>query len=264
MTGDEQRKTALITGASSGIGAELARQFAGDQWDVILVARREEKLRELGSELEGKHAIKSHVITCDLSKTDAPTELHARVQELGVTVDALVNNAGFGLLGRFAKLDLQRQLDMVQVNVMALTHLTALFLPEMISRKRGGVLNVGSTAGFQPGPFMAVYFASKAYVLSFSEAIAEELIGTGVTVTCLAPGPTESEFGSKSGMSSSPLFRFGGTMPTESVARAGYRAFRRGKILVVPGIPNKFGTFMVRLVPRIVARKFVKIVQWPA
>ena len=182
------KETALITGASSGIGLDLARLFAKDGHDVVLVARSEGKLREIAAELERDFGMTAHVIVADLAKPDAPQTL---VAQLPVDVDVLVNNAGFGVLGPFVETDLAKELEMIQVNVVALTHLTKLLLPPMVARRRGRVLNVASTAAFQPGPLMAVYYATKAYVLSFSEAIADELRDSGVTVTALCPGPTE-------------------------------------------------------------------------
>ena len=175
-------------------------------------------------------------------------------------MDVVVNNAGFGSVGCVADLPVERQLNMIQVNVAALTSLTGLFLPGMIQRRRGGILNVGSTAGFQPGPNMAVYYATKAYVLSFTEALAEELVGSEINATCLAPGPTESGFGADSGMEASIFFKFG-AMKARSVAQAGYRGFRRGKVIVVPGLKNRLLAFSVRLGPRTIVRKLVKRLQ---
>jgi uncharacterized protein len=171
-----------------------------------------------------------------------------------VSVDVLVNNAGFGAVGAFAETPAERLLDMVQVNLTALTHLTRLLLPPMIERRRGGVLNVGSTAGFQAGPGMAVYYATKAFVLSLTEALSDETAGTGLRLTLLAPGPTQTEFAAAAQMESALLFHLG-TMSAAAVARAGYRGFRAGKRIVIPGFLNRLGAFMVRFVPRAVARK---------
>ena len=178
----------------------------------------------------------------------------------GQVVNVVVNNAGFGDVGAVATLSLERQSEMIRVNVVALTELTRLFLPGMIQRRRGGILNVGSTAGYQPGPNMAVYYATKAFVLSFSEALAEELLGTGVTSTCLNPGPTATGFADAAHMGDALLFQLG-TMDAGAVARRGYRGFRRGKVIVVPGLKNKLGTLAVRLVPRRLVRKLVKRLQ---
>jgi hypothetical protein len=198
--------------------------------------------------------VDARVVVADLAQPEAPTHILRHLQTAGFKVDVLVNNAGFGAQGRFAELPLDRQLQMVQVNVTSLTHLTRLLLPGMIERRRGGVLNVASTAAFQPGPLMAVYYATKAYVLSFSEALAEEVAGTGVTVTALCPGPTETGFGEAAQMKDSRLFRLGRMSPA-SVAEIGHKAFRRGRAVVVTGVRNRLLAFSVRLSPRSVARK---------
>jgi short-subunit dehydrogenase len=255
-------ETALITGASAGIGTELARLFAADKSSLVLVARRKEKLEEIAAELRSKYGIDVRVVAADLGRPDAPQEVVDRLAAEKVTIDVLVNNAGFGALGAFAELDTARQVEMVQVNVAALTHLTRLLLPDMIERRKGGVLNVASTAGFQPGPYMAVYYATKAYVVSFSEALHDELTDSksargGVTVTCLCPGPTETEFAATAEMEKSRMFKLR-PMTAEQVARIGYRAFRRGKLLVVTGWMNYLGTLGARYSPRFVARGIAK------
>jgi len=253
-------ETALITGASSGIGCELAKLFAADKSNLVLVARRQEKLDQLAAELRRDDGVEVRVLAKDLADPQSPQAIFDALAAESVTVDVLVNNAGFGAVGPVAALPVERQMDMVQVNVAALTHLTRLFLPGMIERGRGGILNVGSTAGFQPGPNMAVYYATKAFVLSFTEALAEELIGSCVKATCLAPGPTATEFGVDSGMEKFTIFKFG-TMNAKTVAQAGYRGFRRGKVIVIPGLTNKLGAFSVRFVPRAWVRKLVKRLQ---
>ncbi len=250
----------LITGASSGIGLELAKLFAADKSSLILVARNRGALEMLAEELKRDHGVDVLVEPNDLADAAAPQALFNRLEAKGIAVDVLVNNAGFGSLGKFADLPAQRHLDMIQVDVTALTHLSGLFLPGMIERGRGGILNVGSTAGFQPGPNMAVYFAAKAFVVSFTEALAEELAGTKIKITCLAPGPTATGFAAASDVEHTLLFRLG-TMDAKSVAKAGYRGFRLGKVLVIPGFRNKFGVFAVRLGPRNVVRKIVKRLQ---
>ena len=255
-----RRETALVTGASSGIGEELARLFAADGADLVLVARREERLRRLATELEGAHGTASRIEPVDLSEPAEVAALCERLEAAGVSVDVLVNNAGFGARGGVAELDPGRQLQMLRLNVEALTSLTRALLPGMLERGRGGVLNVASVAGFQPGPFMAVYYASKAYVLSFSEALAEELRGSGVTVTALAPGPTVTEFESEAGLEGRLLFRLG-PMAAGPVARAGYRGLRRGRVLVVPGIGNKALAFSHRIFPRWMVRRVVRKLQ---
>jgi short-subunit dehydrogenase len=239
----------LITGASGGIGRDLAHLFAADGYNLILVARRADKLGELASELQAKHHVGAVALPIDLAEPAAPEEIFHVLEEQGMPVDVLVNNAGFGTFGQFARADLHEQLQMLQVNVAALTHLTRLFLPGMLRAKRGRILNVASTAAFQPGPYMAVYYATKAYVLSFSEAIAAELAGSGVTVTALCPGPTSTGFQHRAGVENSALFR-ANTMTSQAVARIGYRGLMRGKRLVITGAKNKLLAFGTRLVPR--------------
>ena len=241
--------TALITGASSGLGREFARLFSADGHDVLLVARRRDRLEALAEELGRAHGVKAHVLAHDLGEPASPQRIRDEAQTLGVEVDFLVNNAGFGLTGPFAAADLKRELEMVQVNVTALVELTGLFLPRMVSRRRGRILNIGSTAGFQPGPFMATYYASKAFVNSFTEAIAYELEGSGVTVTLSCPGATATEFAGHAGNEKSLLFRMGAA-DSASVAREAYNAMRAGQRLVIHGITNKVGVQALRASPR--------------
>lgn len=245
--------TVLVTGASSGIGRALAREFASHGYDVVLVARREEALQEVSRELKSR----VHLVPMDLARAGAGQALAHELRMRGVQVDVVVNNAGFGLQGEFADLPVDQQLEMIQLNVTTLTELTRLFLPEMLARKQGGVLNVASTAAFQPGPLMAVYYATKAFVLSFTEAVTEEIAGTGVKVSCLCPGPTESEFAQRADMQGTPLFR-GHVMTSEEVARAGYEGWVAGQAVIVPGFSNRRGTWLVRLAPRAIVRKIVK------
>jgi hypothetical protein len=249
--------TALITGASSGIGLDLAHLFAQDGHDVVLVARSEDKLRELAKELEAKHKIAAHVIAADLARPDTPQQIFERAP----AVDFLVNNAGFGTSGKFAETDLAAELEMIQVNVTAVTHLTKLFLPPMLQRGRGRILNVASTAAFQPGPLMAAYYATKAYVLSFSEAIAEELRGTGVTVTALCPGPVATGFQKTANLGSQTLLKLMRPVSSMSVARTAYRALMRGQRVVIPGLKNKIGVQSIRITPRALATKVVRALQ---
>jgi len=243
-----QRETALITGASSGIGLDLARLMARD-FDLILTARNQSRLEHLAKELQDQHGNRVHVIPGDLARPEAPEEIFAEIKQRSLQVHVLVNNAGFGGYGPFAETGLQAELDMIQVNITALTQLTQLTLPGMLERKRGRIMNVASTAGFQPGPLMAVYYATKAYVISFSEAIANELKDSGITVTCLCPGATETEFAKRADMEKSRLFKIG-RMRSEDVARAGYRAMLRGKTLVIPGAKNWLLAESVRFSPR--------------
>jgi len=253
----QNSETVLITGASSGIGLELARCFAADKCRLVLVARNTKALQSLADELRHEHGIQPIVLTADLSRPETPAGVFSELQQDGVALDVLVNNAGFGAHGAFAGLPLQRQLEMIQVNVAALTELSGLFLPGMIGRKRGGVLNVGSVAGFVSGPGMAVYFATKAYVLSFSEALAEELAGTGLTVTALCPGPTATNFGNVARGPNERQFK-APKMTAAAVARCGHRAFRRGQVLCVPGVQNRLLIFLMRITPRSFQWKIVK------
>jgi short-subunit dehydrogenase len=249
-------ETVLITGASSGIGLELAKCFAADKSNLILIARTTSALETLAAELQQKHGIETHVITADLSRPAAAQEIFDELKGRGTVVDVLVNNAGFGLHGGFAELPLRRQLEIIQVNVAALVELTGLFLPGMIQRKRGGILNVGSVAGFLPGPNMAVYYATKAFVLSFSEALFEELRGTGVSVTNLCPGPTESNF-FKTARGHRSRELPAAKMSAAEVAAAGHRAFRAGRCLNVPGSKNGLLVQLPRILPRATVRKTV-------
>lgn len=242
-------KTALITGASSGIGYELAKLFARDGYRLVLVARDRSKLETQAAEFRKLGSPQVWTVAKDLAEIEAPFEIFDITQRAGAKVDVLVNNAGFGARGAFAKSDLDTELDMMQVNLVALTHLTKLYLPQMVAKRNGRILNVASTAAFQPGPFMAVYYASKAFVLSFSEAIAEELKGTGVTVTCLCPGATATAFAERASLSDSLLFKRG-TAKAADVAREGYAGVMKGKRLVVTGTRNRFMAKLVRFVPK--------------
>jgi uncharacterized protein len=243
------KEIVLITGASSGIGKELAVCFAADGCDLVLVARRFDLLEKLSRSLCEKYSVVCTPIEKDLGLPDSPPQLYEECMRRGLEIDVLVNNAGFGLNDSFVRADIDRQLAMVKVNISALLHLTHLFLPQMIERRRGGVLNVGSTTAFQPGPFMAVYYASKAFVLSFTEALAAELTETPLTVSCLVPGPTESEFQQIAKMRGSSTLRMLGNKSAADVARVGFAGFRRGKKIILPGVMNRLGVLMTRLLP---------------
>jgi short-subunit dehydrogenase len=240
--------TALITGASSGIGLELARLFARDKHDLVLVARSETALEQLARQCESEHGVRAFVLPADLSRPAAPDEIHEQLARRSVNVEFLINNAGFGTHGAFADVEPKAHLDIIAVNVAALTHLTRLFLPGMLERRRGRILNVASTAAFVPGPYMSAYYASKAYVLSLSFALARELNRTGVTVTVLCPGPTRTGFQHRANMSAVKQFPLG-MADAESVARAGYRDMLRCKRLVIPGLSNKLSAFAGRIAP---------------
>src|ERR1039457_3372167 len=244
-----ERKTALITGASFGIGLELARIFAREGYNVVLVARSADKLRQLASELDKAHGTRSLILATDLTEAGASAYVLDQTTRASIQVDVLVNNAGFGQYGFFAENDLEECLRQIQLNVTTLTHLTRLYLPAMIERKVGYILNVASTAAFQPGPLMAVYYATKAYVLHFSEAIANELQGTGVTVTCLCPGPTATEFHKRANATGMKLLKMG-AMDARTVAEDGYRALIAGKPVVISGVKNWLVAQSVRFSPR--------------
>lgn len=243
-------QTALVTGASAGLGTHFARLFAQDGHDLVLVARRQDKLDQVATELRQVYGTRTTVIAADLTDPKATLHLHEEVVRAGIEVEFLVNNAGFGTSGAFAELELARELDLIELNVKALTQLTGLFLPAMLARRSGRILNVGSLAGFLPGPFMATYYASKAYVLNFTEALSYELHGTGVTATVLCPGATATEFADVAGMQNAALFR--SSADPASVARYGYRAMMKGKTIAIPGLRNKLSQESLRLSPRLV------------
>jgi short-subunit dehydrogenase len=247
------KKTALVTGASSGLGRELAQLFAADGHDVVLVARRKPELETLAARLVAERGVKAHVLAEDLSDATAPERIVAELGLRGIDVEYLVNNAGFGATGRFVELELRRQLDMIQVNIAALVELTGLLVPGMLARRSGRILNLGSTAGFQPGPGMAVYYASKAFVNSFTEALAFELRGTGVTATLSCPGATATEFGQVAGNGRTRLFR-GGGMSAPVVAAEAYRAMMAGKGTLIHGARNKLLIHSQRFAPRATVR----------
>jgi hypothetical protein len=246
---------ALITGASAGIGHELAKVFAANKFNLVLVARNEARLRKVADELRAQHGIETKVLARDLSLSNTPQEIFDALRVTPVSV--LVNNAGFGWRGAFAECDLQHQaLEMMHVNMDSLVALTRLFVPSMLARKHGRILNVASTAAFQPGPFANIYFATKSFVLFFSTALSEELDGTGVTVTALCPGSTRTEFFERAGMKNlRPEWHM---MNADVVARAGYRGLMRGKRVVIPGWMNKFTAKLANFVPTGVTTRIVR------
>lgn len=253
--------TALITGASGGIGLELARIFAREKYNLVLVARSRDALEKIATELQGQYGIATAVIAKDLSDPAAPEELFRDVQAQKLKIEVLVNNAGYGDFGPFAQADTKKLLDMIQLNVVALTHLTKLFLPEMEARGSGKILNVASTASFQPGPFMAVYYATKAFVLSLTEAVGNEVQSSGVSVTALCPGPTYSGFQKAAAMEESKMLEGMKIMDSTTVAEAGYRALMKGRRIVIPGFRNRLLVFSVRLSPRNVVTNLVRKIQ---
>jgi short-subunit dehydrogenase len=246
-------KMALVTGASAGLGAEFARLFAADGHDVALVARRRDKLEALAGQIEKMHGVRAVVLPEDLTDTAAPERIARELGRRDQPVEFLVNNAGFGTTGAFAQQDLVRELAMVQVNVAALVHLTRLMLPPMVMRKSGRILNIGSTAGFVPGPFMSGYYASKAFVNSFTEALWYEVRGTGVSVTLSCPRATATEFAQVAGDEKSRLFKRG-VMRAPEVAVHAYRAMMQGKAMAIPGWQNKVSLQSLRFAPRSMVR----------
>ena len=249
-------KTALITGASAGLGVEFARQLSKRGYRLVLAARRKERLEALARELGN-----TRPVTVDLSKTGASADLMAHLESAGERVDLLINNAGFGLIGRFAGVDPKRLRQMIDLNVGTLTDLCRAVAPGMIERKSGGIINVASTAAFQPGPNMAVYFATKAYVLSFTEALHEELKPHGVKVSCLCPGPTRTEFGEVAGFSGSGAFDRV-AMDVPEVVATGIEGLNKNRAVVVPGFVNKIGAASTRFAPRSVVRKIAGAIKY--
>jgi len=233
---------------------ELAKAFAYHGHPVVLLARNTQKLEQLAQELRSNAKARAEILTTDLSQPNAPAQIAEELCGRNLVIDILVNNAGFGQQGLYAALDLQKQLEMIQVNITALAHLTGLFLPGMIQRNTGGVLNVASTAAFQAGPHMAMYYATKAFVLSFTEALHNEVAGTDLRVTCLCPGPTHTGFFAAAKMKGTNLLKFG-AQSADVVAQAGYAAFQGNQAIAIPGFKNKLGAFAAQLAPRSLARK---------
>jgi uncharacterized protein len=241
-------ETALITGASSGIGYELAKLFAKDNYNLVLVSRDEKKLEGLKKEFT-KKGVKVTVIRKDLSEKKAPEEIYSELKNKKIEVDILVNNAGFGGRGFFHERPLKEDEDMMQVNMIALTNMTKLFLAPMVKRRKGRILNIASVAAFLPGPLMAVYYASKSYVLSFSEALANEVKDKGIIVTVLCPGPTKTKFFERSNINESAYLRKS-MMDADKVALIGYKGLMEGKTVVIPGFLNNIQVFFMRFLPR--------------
>ncbi len=256
------KKTALITGASSGIGWELAKLFAKDGYNLVLVARRKPQLEKLASELCEKYSITATVIEKDLSSPASPNEIFDELKKKSIHIDILVNNAGTQVYGEFHKTDLEEELQLLQVNLVSLTQLTKLAVTEMLKKRNGKILNLGSTGSFAPAPLNAIYCATKAYVLNFSEGIAKDLEGTGVTVTTLCPGATRTEFAKKARIENVRLFK-SMVMDAESVAKIGYCALMNGKRFVVAGLYNKLMVFSLRFTPRWLILKLGQMLMSP-
>ena len=261
MNNNKIRKTALITGATKGIGYELTKLFARDYYDLVLVARNKDKLIEIKEDLSNKYDIDILIIAKDLSVPNAALEIFRETIEKQIVVDVLVNNAGIGDFEIFNNADLSKISQIMQINIVSLTELTKFYLKGMVYRKEGKILNVSSMAAFQPGPYMAVYYASKAYVQSFSEAIASELKRTGVTVTALCPGPTKSGFQHKVGSESSNLAKLNLLSSSEYVAKYGYRALHEGKRVAIPGFVNTSLINTAKFIPRKTTIQVVKKLQ---
>ncbi|MGG1400695.1 SDR family oxidoreductase [Bacillus salipaludis] len=249
------KRTALITGATSGLGYEFVKLFAADGYNLVLVARNQQKLEEI------KHTfthIEVTIIAKDLSLPGAAKEVFQEAEKKDIQIDTLINNAGFGLMGNFDDLDLQKQSEMIQLNITALTELTYYFLPSLKQQNKARILNVASTAAFQPGPLMAVYYATKAYVLSFSEALVEELKGSSVTVTTLCPGATKTNFGSVASVEGTKMFSR--AMSSKIVAQQGYQAMMHGKRVIITGGLNKAGALAAKFLPRSLGAKIAMYV----
>jgi short-subunit dehydrogenase len=257
-------QAALVTGASMGIGVDLAECFARDGYDLILAARSEPALNEVAQRLAGRHQIKAAAFVADLTVRGAGEKLAADIARRDLTVDVVVNNAGYGIAGAFNGSDRAAQLGMIDVNVRALVELTHIYWPRMLTNRRGGVLNVASTAAFQPGPLMATYYASKAFVLSFSEALWKEAEGTGVKVSCLCPGPTESRFRERAGTGKTRLARTGPQMSSVAVANAGYDGWQQNRRVVITGARNALVANLIPFFPRRLVLDAVRNLQSPA
>lgn len=253
-------KLALVTGASEGIGFELCKLLARDGYSIVLTARNKEQLERRVEQLK-QHAIETHIIVEDLSVPDACERIVEQLAAKNLQVDVLINNAGFANYGNFAENSLEKEMALLQVNIVALTKLTKLLLPSMIKNKNGKIMNLASMAAFVAGPQMAVYYASKAYVLSFSQGLACELEGTGVTVTAVCPGATATEFQERAGLGRSKLFSKVKPMDSTTVSEIGYRGMMNGETIVITGALNKLMAFSTRLFPRSMATRLVKRIQ---
>ncbi len=254
-------KTALITGASNGLGYDIASVFAENGYNIVLVARNKQKLLDLANQARQMFGVSAHVIVKDLGRAEAPAEIFKDLQSRNIPIDILVNNAGFGLLGPFGYSHAGDQANMLDVNIMAPVRLAALFLPPMLLRGSGRILNIASTAGFQPGPFMAGYYASKSFVVSFSVGLAEELKNRGVTVSVLCPGPMATGFRARAGVKQPALMASLADMDSRVVAQSGFEGLMAGNVIIVPGLLNKLGTIAARIAPMTLAARVVGAIQ---
>lgn len=250
-----QDKYALVTGASSGIGYELAKLLAADGKNLIITSRNSDRLEQVKTEIENEYGTLVKVLPKDLSDPPAPLEIYSELEKEALDVDILVNNAGFGLYGMFSNTDIRKELEMIQLNISSLTHMTKLFMKKMLENNSGWILNVASSLGFMPIPLFLVYAASKAYVLHFSEGLASELQGTGVSVTCLCPSPTKTLFWAN--MENSKSVK-GSMQDAVTVAEAGYQALQKGKTTVITGLKGKSIPILLRIAPKSMLIKMMK------
>lgn len=256
-----ERSIALVTGASSGIGYEFARILARENFDLVLTARNKKALTELKARLMAEYEVKVEIIAKDLASVSSVQDIYDQLKKENIVIDVLINNAGLGDFGFFHEMDWRKQEEIINVNITALTRFCHLFGKDMVARRRGKILNVASTAAFQPGPLQAVYYASKAFVVSFSEAIGNEFKDAGVSVTTLCPGPTATEFHKRAGMKRSKLFSSIKIAPARDVAWYGYQAMMKGKAIAIPGLRNWFLAFATRFAPRGIVVKAVRRMQ---
>lgn len=254
------QKTVLITGASSGLGLEFSKLYASKHYDLVIVARREKRLNQIKQELEQKYNINVHVIAKDLSLENVAQEIYAYTVKHQISIDTLINNAGFGDYGNFYENDLDKLNQLMKVNMETLVQLTHYFLPQMMQRKNGNVLNISSVASFCAGPYMALYYASKSFVLSFSQAIGEEVKPYHVQICALCPGPTKTEFEKAAHMNSSRMFQFFKPLSAQKVAQMGYDALQKKKVVCLCGWSTKIMNVGSRLMPRSITRKFARFI----
>ncbi|MDX1957624.1 MAG: SDR family oxidoreductase [Leptospiraceae bacterium] len=253
----QSKRVALITGASTGIGYDLAKIFAKEKWDLVLVARNKSKLEEVSKEIENEFKVTVNIFPADLSLNESVEELYHFTKDRNLFVEVLVNNAGFGKAGEFISNSLEDELGMIDLNIRSLVHLTKLYTRDMIANKKGKILNVASTASFQPGPFMSNYYATKSYVLHFSEGLYEELKPKGITVTTLCPGPTRTEFQARAEMGNEKLVKGFLAMDSYPVALLGYKGLMSGKPIVIAGFINSMMATSIRFTPRFMVRKLL-------